>query len=103
MNPLLKRLTLVAPRELEAALLAALLELEPALPGFTTVAVEGHGEGFVDASTHERVRGRIDRLLLWLVLPADGVQRVLARLELRLPHSQLVWWVEPVDAMGRLA
>ncbi len=103
MTQVLKRLTLIAPRSMEAALAAALLEMEPVLPGFTTAAVQGHGEGFTRANTHERVRGRVDRLLLWLVLPADDVPRVLAQLQQRLQHSQIVWWVEPVDAMGRLA
>ncbi|WP_049624086.1 DUF3240 family protein, partial [Frateuria defendens] len=59
----LRRLTMIAPRELEEALIAALLDLEPGLPGFTTVPVAGHGGDFGQASVRERVRGRIDRLL----------------------------------------
>jgi nitrogen regulatory protein PII len=103
MSTIFKRLTMIAAREHEDGLLATLLEMQPALPGFTTMPVAGHGDGFAQASVHERVRGRIDRLLLWLVLPEDDVQRVLEVIARRLPHSQLVWWVEPVDAMGRLA
>ncbi|WP_425478332.1 DUF3240 family protein [Frateuria defendens] len=45
----------------------------------------------------------MDRLLLWMVLPAGDEQRVMACVAQRLPHSQIVWWVEPVEAMGRLA
>lgn len=99
----LKRLTLVAPRALEDDLAAALLGMQPALPGFTTAHVAGHGEGFDRAGTAERVRGRIDRVLLWLVLPAGRVDAVLAHLHGALPQSDVVWWVEPVDGLGRLA
>lgn len=103
MSTILKRLTMIASREQEDALVAALLEMQPGLPGFTTMPVAGHGEGFAKASVHECVRGRIDRLLLWLVLPEDDVERVLMVIARQLPHSQIVWWIEPVDAMGRLA
>jgi hypothetical protein len=103
MSTTLKRLTMIAPREEEDVLVATLLEMQPSLPGFTTMPVAGHGEGFAKASVHECVRGRIDRLLLWLVLPQDDVQRVLTVIGQHLPHSQIVWWIEPVDAMGRLA
>lgn len=103
MSTLLKRLTLVMPREIEDALVAILLEMQPALPGFTTLEVAGHGEGFAAASARESVRGRIDRRLLWMVLPEGDEQRVLAGIARQLPHSQIVWWIEPVEAMGRLA
>lgn len=103
MSTTLKRLTMIAPREQEDGLVAALLEMQPGLPGFTTVPVAGHGVGFAQASVHECVRGRIDRLLLWLVLPQEDVQRVLDVIGQQLPHSQIVWWIEPVEAMGRLA
>jgi hypothetical protein len=99
----LKRLTLVAPRALEEDLVSLLLEMQPALPGFTTAHVAGHGEGFARARVAERVQGRIERVLLWLVLPSETLERVLSRLCEALPQSEVVWWVEPVDAMGRLA
>jgi hypothetical protein len=99
----LKRLTLIAPRELEDALTAILLEMEPTLPGFTTVAVAGHGESFTYASTRERVHGRIDRLMLWLVLPTESAKHVLAQIERLLPQSRIIWWLEAVEARGRLA
>jgi hypothetical protein len=99
----LKRLTLVAPRILEEELVTILLGMQPALPGFTTTPVAGHGESFDGASVHERVRGRIDRVLLWLVLPADTVTRVVTALTSALPNSDVVWWIEPVETMGRPA
>lgn len=103
MPNVLKRLTLVAPRALEEELVAILLEMQPTLPGFTTAHVAGHGEGFARARVTERVQGRIERVLLWLVLPAETVDRVLSRLREALPHGEVVWWVEPVETMGRLA
>ena len=103
MTLILKRLTLLAARELEETLVEALLDLQPALPGFTTARVAGHGEGFARASVQESVRGRIDRLQLWIVLPESDVKRVLDLLAARFAHSRLRWWVEPVEAMGELA
>lgn len=99
----LKRLTILAPIALEEPLVDALLNLRPALPGFTTMSASGHGARFDVASIRERVRGRIERSLLWLVLPADDVSRVLAHLREGMPHPDIVWWVEPVESMGRLA
>ncbi|WP_130618109.1 DUF3240 family protein [Dyella amyloliquefaciens] len=99
----LKRLTLVASRALEEDLVATLLEMKPALPGFTTAHVAGHGEGFARSRVVECVQGRIDRVLLWLVLPESSVDRVLAHLCEALPQSEVVWWIEPVEKMGRLA
>jgi len=103
MTLILKRLTLLAARELEESLVEALLDLHPALPGFTTALVAGHGEGFARASVQERVRGRIDRLQLWIVLPEADVPRVLDLLAARFAHSRLRWWIEPVEVMGELA
>jgi hypothetical protein len=103
MTQMLKRLTILAARELEETVVEILLDLRPALPGFTTAMVAGHGEGFDQATAHERVRGRIDRLQVWMVLPADDVPRVLAALDARLAHSRLRWWVELVESMGELA
>ena len=103
MNQNLKRLTIVAPDDLGETLLETLLDLRPALPGFTTLAVSGHGERFDGASVRERVRGRIERRMAWLVLPAEDVTRVLQQLRERIPHPDIVWWVEPVESMGRLA
>ncbi len=99
----LKRLTVFVPRDLEDALLAVVLDMHPALPGFTTTHVSGHGERFDDTSVQEQVRGRVDRVMMWLVLPTEDVERVLAKLRERMPNPDIVWWLEPVDAIGRLA
>ncbi len=103
MTPTLKRLTIIAPNELEDTLVDTLLDMRPTLPGFTTSLVAGHGGSFEQAQVHECVRGRINRLQLWMVLPAEDVQRVINGLEKRLRGSRILWWIEPVDGMGRLA
>jgi hypothetical protein len=103
MDQNLKRLTVVVPDDLGEALLETLLDMRPALPGFTTLPVSGHGERFDGASVRERVRGRIERRMAWLVLPAEDVTGVLQQLRERMPHPDIVWWVEPVESMGRLA
>jgi len=99
----LKRLTILATRDLEDAVVEALLEMQPSLPGFTTMAVSGHGERFEGTSMQEQVRGRIERSMTWLVLPQEDIERVLDQLRRCMPHPDIVWWVEPVDVMGRLA
>ncbi len=103
MNLSLKRLTVLVPRDLETTMLEALLEMQPTVPGFTTLAVSGHGERFEGTRVQEQVRGRIDRSMTWLVLPEEDVERVLAQLRRHISNPDVVWWVEPVDAMGRLA
>ena len=77
--------------------------MQPALPGFTTLAVSGHGERFEGTTVQEQVRGRIQRSMTWMVLPQEDIERVLGQLRRCMPHPDIVWWVEPVDAMGRLA
>jgi hypothetical protein len=102
MSLALKRLTLLVPLNLEDALLAVVLDMQPAVSGFTTTHVSGHGERFDGTSVQERVRGSVDRAMMWLVLPAADAERVLAQLQERISNPDIVWWVEPVDAMGRL-
>jgi nitrogen regulatory protein PII len=103
MNLSLKRLTVLVPRDLEATVLEALLDMQPAIPGFTTLAVSGHGERFEGTRVQEQVRGRIERSMTWLVLPEADVERVLTELRRHISSPDVVWWIEPVDAMGRLA
>ena len=98
----LKRLTLLYPPALEGPLVELLLEHRPELPGFTTVAAEGHGADLDDAGIREQVRGRVARGMLTMVLPAALVEVVLASLRARFAHSDVTWWVEPVEQFGDL-
>jgi hypothetical protein len=102
MNTALVQLTLAFPLVLEEQLLGELLELDPDLPGFTTLRAQGHGHGYAHASISEQVRGRTDRGLLLLVLAADRAEALVAGLRMRLPVVEAAWWITPVLAFGRL-
>ncbi|NCT66046.1 MAG: DUF3240 domain-containing protein [Rhodanobacteraceae bacterium] len=99
----LRRLNLIFPPTLEDAVVAALLDRTPALPGFTTLRAEGHGSDFARASVREQVRGHVARRVLWMVLPREEVETVLAELRQRLPSREITWWTEIVEGFGRLA
>ena len=53
--------------------------------------------------TLDEARQAFFSALPWLLLPDGQADRVLAEVEKRLPHSRIVWWLEPVQARGRLA
>jgi hypothetical protein len=95
------KLTIVAPADLENALVEALLETDVPIGAFTSVHVAGHGQSFDEASTAERVSGRASRLMIVAVLPASLAKGAVERLKthLRLPHA--AWWTEPVLEFGR--
>jgi hypothetical protein len=99
---MLRRLNLVFPAALENAVTEALIEHEPPLPGFTLLKAEGHGGDFANASTEECVRGRVDRRVVWIVLPQNEVAAVVAFLQSRLRSGEIVWWTEPVESFGRM-
>jgi len=99
----LRRLNLVFAPDVEDVVLATLLERTPALPGFTTLRAAGHGSSFQQASAQEQVRGHVTRRVLWMVLPREDVEPVLAALRERLPSRHVVWWTEIVEAFGALA
>lgn len=80
-----------------------MLNLDPPLAGFTTLSAEGHGFGFANASTSERVRGRVKRAVLIAVMPRCNVDILLNRLAAEAPIPHLTYWIEPVDAFGHLA
>lgn len=103
MNTELVRLTLVYPRDTEDKLVEVLLSHRPTLPGFTSWGAEGHGHGFERASLPEQVRGRVRRGTLTMVLSPDAAQTVLEALRAEVQNRDVVWWLEPVLAWGRLA
>jgi hypothetical protein len=98
----LRRLNLVFSASLEDAVTAALIEHQPPLPGFTLLKAEGHSGDFSHASVEERVRGRVDRRVLWMVLAQDEAAALVAFLRSRVRSRDVVWWVEPVESFGRL-
>lgn len=102
MGTRLCKLTLVYPAKAEEALIDALHVAHRGLRGFTTSRAEGHGLGFDDASTQEKLRGRVERGMLFVVLPREQAPAILAHVRVAVPVPHLIYWIEPVDEMGVL-
>jgi hypothetical protein len=96
------KLTLAYPPASETHIVELLLNCDPPLNGFTTFAAEGHGHSFGKASMRERVRGRIARGILVVVLPRSRAPSLLEEIAVKAAIEDLVYWVEPVEAFGRL-
>lgn len=96
------KLMLVYPPDAEDALVELMLTAEPPLTGFTTVMVDGHGHDFHTATVRERVRGRVKRGVMTLVVPRARVVPLLEDICARAAIAGLTYWVEPVEAFGRL-
>lgn len=96
------RLTLVYPPAAEDAIVGLLLAAEPPLKGFTTWLAEGHGLDFSEASTAERVRGRMRRTVMAVVLPRGRLAPLLETIRTEAAAPHLAYWVEPVESFGRL-
>ena len=101
-RPSLCKLTFVYPPSGTDRLTEVLLTLEPPLAGFTTWIAEGHGHGFANASTSERVRGRVKRSVLIAILNKENLPHLLdqVRKSASIPH--LTYWVEPVEQFAQL-
>jgi hypothetical protein len=97
------KLTLIYPPASESHITELMMNSEPPLAGFTTFEAEGHGGSFSDASMRERVRGRVARRVLMLVLARSRVAPLLDEIRVKAAIPDLVYWVEPVEAFGRLA
>jgi hypothetical protein len=97
------RLNLVFAPAYEDAVTTALIEHEPPLPGFTLLRAEGHSSDFAHATIAERVKGRVNRRVLWMVLDRDEAERVVEGLRAKVRSAAVLWWIEPVEAFGRLA
>lgn len=79
-----------------------MLAVEPPIGGFTTWTAEGHGHGFANASFRERVRGRVDRTMLVAVVPRFQVAQILEAIVTRAVIPHMAYWIEPVEAFGRM-
>jgi Protein of unknown function (DUF3240) len=97
------KLTLVYAPDAEDSIAELLLNAEPPLTGFTTSIAEGHGHDFAKASVRERVRGRVRRGVLTVILPRARLPWLLEEIRTKAAIPDLTYWVEPVEAFGRLA
>lgn len=100
MDHQLCKLTLVYPVTADDQILDFLLDSRPPLPGFTSLRAEGHGSGFESASTREKVRGRVERRLLFMILGRGRLQSLLTELREQIAIPNLAYWVEPVESFG---
>jgi hypothetical protein len=96
------KLTLIYPPTGEDCIVELMLNTEPPLTGFTTWKAEGHGHDFDNASVHERVRGRVLRGVLSVIVPRERLAPLLDDIRTKASIPNLAYWVEPVEAFGRL-
>ncbi len=97
------KLTLVYPPAAEDCIVELMLNAKPPLTGFTTWRAEGHGHDFAKASVRERVRGRVERGVLTLVIPRPRLATLLENIRTKAAIANIAYWVEPIEAFGRLA
>lgn len=95
-------LTLVAPVMLRDELLEFLSEQTDLLTGFTASNATGHGEDVRLHSPTERVMGRADQVVVWIVLQRDATSRLLDRLRETFAGGNLVYWITPVTERGAI-
>lgn len=96
-------LTLVVPKALEENLVDHLLEHHELASGFTTLEVEGHGQGATFQSMSERVRGRARRVQMQIVLNREDAQTLVQHLKESLPTPEIAYWITPIAKFGRFA
>jgi len=97
------KLNLACPAALGEQLVEYLLESEWLDGGFTTLATQGHGRDFANASLREKVRGRVQSLTVVAILPERNVAALLEAVRGRFRNPHLVWWTEPVLGFGDFA
>jgi hypothetical protein len=97
------KLTLACPQSLAEQMIEFLLDGPWLQEGFTTVAGNGHGADFANASLREKVRGRVEIQLVTTVLPAAHLPGLLdaLRAQFKAPHTR--YWTEPVQEFGDLS
>jgi hypothetical protein len=96
------KLTLVYSPAAEDHIVELMLNSEPPLTGFTTWKAEGHGHDFAKASARERVRGRVTRGVLTVIVPRARLPMLFEDIRTKAAIANLAYWVEPVEAFGRL-
>ena len=70
--------------------------------GFTMFTAEGFGEGSRLHAAAEVVLGRARRRVLFSIIAADDVERILGELRQTLPSREIAYWTMRVECFGRL-
>jgi hypothetical protein len=97
------KLTLSCPQALGEQVVEYLLASEWLEGGFTTIAAQGHGRDFAQASLREKVCGRVEHLNILAVIPAENLTPLLEALRARFRNPHMTYWTEPVHAFGDFA
>lgn len=93
-------LRLNIPPDLEEDVVDLLLTTDD-IPGFQSYPIRGHGR--VGAMTiAEQVEGRRNRVQFEVVLDDERLESVLQKLKEALPVPDIIYWVLPISASGRL-
>ena len=71
------------------------------IPGFQSYPIRGHGR--IGAMTiAEQVEGRRNRVQFEVVLESEVLELLLQKLKEALPVPDIIYWVMPISASGRL-
>jgi len=93
-------LRLNIPPNLEEEVVDLLLVADN-IPGFQSFPIRGHGQ--VGAMTiAEQVEGRRNRVQFEVVLDTSQLETLLQSLKEALPVPDIIYWVSPISASGRL-
>ncbi|HWU56556.1 MAG TPA: DUF3240 family protein [Rhizomicrobium sp.] len=103
MTPPLIKLTLACPQALAEQMVEFLLDGAWLQGGFTTVAGSGHGADFANATLREKVRGRVEVLLVTTIVPAAHLPSLLAALREQFKAPYTRYWTEPIQEFGDLS
>jgi hypothetical protein len=93
-------LTLIAPAQMQEAIVELLLDHPELAHGFTVGDAEGHGAGSNYPSLAEQVRGRDRKLRVDCALPREQAHALIALIGARLPRRDIVFWITPILEFG---
>lgn len=102
MDTPLRKLTLAFPRNIEASILDALDDMEPALQGYSFMVAKGRGPEMELTAVSERVQGAGNIMLVQIILAENKISDVLETIRVTCARPSISYWVEPVLDFGRL-
>lgn len=96
-------LTLLFPADAEEVVIDHLLEHPEGARGFTCVLVDGHGATMPPRDAAERVRGRSRRFQVQIALARSQADALVAHFRSVLANPDVVFWMVPLTAFGRMS